>query len=146
MKFLAVFSLFVAFTAALPAPQLSDPNSKNNPNLSEVGSQRSKRFIFFSKYIVPYPITYRKVFAAPVVATPVVTPIVTKTKIVAAAPEPAPVPVTYQLKPVTYQYTYTVPSYSYSVVKAFPAAVQVVAQVPAVTETTSEATAENGEE
>ncbi|XP_055300754.1 uncharacterized protein LOC129567664 [Sitodiplosis mosellana] len=142
MKVLAVFALFVAFAAALPAPypQAYGQNdlltANANPQLDN--AVRSKRFIFFSKVFVPYtPVTYTKVVAAaPVETVPVVTPVVKKTKVV------VPAPVTYEVKPVTYQYTYSIPSYT--VVKAVPA-VHVEAQVPAVatatvTKTTAVAT------
>lgn len=136
MKVLAVFALFVAFAAALPAP-LPQSNDQSNllaadTNQHVENANRDKRFIFFSKVIVPYtytPVTYTKV------ATPVVTPIVQKTKVVAAAPV-----VTYQVKPVTYQYTYSIPSYTVTAVKAAPVAVAVEA-APAVATATVTKTA-----
>lgn len=155
MKVLAVFVLFFALAAAVPAPPQQIDESKSQTDLlaADVNAQgdnaaeRSKRFIFFSKFFYPYPFAYTKIIAAPIVAapvaTPVVTPIVTKTKVVAPAPVST---LTYQVRPVTYQYT--IPSYSYSVVKAVPAAVQVQAAIPSVqvTKTVGEATVVSNDE
>lgn len=146
MKVLAIFVLCFALAAALPTPsEVSEIQPEQQPqqqqdsllsadaNTQGDNADRSKRFIFFSKFFYPYP-----VYAAPV-ATPVVTPIVTKTKVVAAAPAPV---VTYAVKPITYQYTYSVPSFT--VVKAAPvvvaAAVQPATYTATVTKTEAVAT------
>lgn len=158
MKVLVVFALFGALASAIPMP-LEEVKSEVQPEHGEQqqnallsadanpqgdNADRSKRFIFFSKIFYPYPVTYSKIYA-----TPVVTPIVTKTKVVA----PAPVAYTYKVKPVTYQYTYSVPSYT--IVKAAPVVKTVAVAAPvvktvsfvapsvSVTKTTAVATAES---
>lgn len=149
MKVLCVFVIFFALAAAIPTPPEKSEESKLEADLlaadsnakGDNASERSKRFIFFSKVFVPYPFSFTKIVAAPVVAapvaTPVVTPIVQKTVV---APAPVVSTVSYQVRPVTYQYT--IPSYSYSVIKAVPAAVQVEAAVPAVQVTKTAAVAQ----
>lgn len=94
MKVLVIFAVFIAFAAAAAVPLESQSQTQAQPadqhsallsadvepktdNIAE----RSKRFIFFKKIFVPFPISVTKYVAAPVayaapVATPVVTPIV----------------------------------------------------------------------
>lgn len=120
MKLFAVLVLFGGLAATVPMPsedviksQLqAQPEEQNqdtlasvdaNPHSDNVNADRSKRFLFFFKLFNPYPVTYKRVSY-----TPVVTPIVTKTKVVAApVVKPAPVAYTYKVKPVTYRYTYS---------------------------------------
>lgn len=92
MKVLAIFAVFIAFAAAAAVPLESQsqtqPADQHSALLSadaepktDNSADRSKRFIFFKKIFVPFPISVTKYVAAPVayaapVATPVVTPIV----------------------------------------------------------------------
>lgn len=142
MKLLAVFVLCLAFACALPTqpeePQKNQVESLLSADVDSNGDntndQRNKRFIFFSKIFYPFPYITKVVAAPAVVAQPVVTPIVTKTKVVAEAPA-----VTYQVKPITYQYTYSVPSFT--VVKTAPVATSVQVDVPAVSATVTKTAA-----
>lgn len=137
MKVLVVLVLFGALAAAIPTPAeevktveqkqneehhdallSADANPQSDNAKSVESADRSKRFIFFSKFFYPYPVQYSY--------TPVVTPIVTKTKVVA----PAPVAYTYKVKPVTYQYTYAVPQFT--IVKAAPIVKTVQVTAPQV--------------
>lgn len=153
MKVLVVCVLFGALVAAIPMPSeevksvepsqnqqhnqdallSADANAQGDNAKSAESANRSKRFFFFSKLFYPYPVaTYSY--------TPVVTPIVTKTKVVA----PAPVAYTYKIKPVTYQYTYSVPQIQ--IVKAAPIVKTVSVAAPAVSVTKTVAAVSDDDE
>lgn len=92
MKVLVIFAVFIAFAAAVPMPVPSEqvqPQLENqqsallsaDANAKGDNAERSKRFIFFKKIFIPFPISVTKYVAAPVayeapVPTPVITPIV----------------------------------------------------------------------
>lgn len=136
MEVLIVFGLFGVLAAAIPMPsneikseiqlqpegQTQNTLSSSDANLQSdnTNADRSKRFLFF-KLFHPYLFTYTKVYD-----TPVVTPIVRKTKVVHSAP----VAYTYKVQPVTYRYTYTVPTFT--IVKTAPIVKTVTVSSPAV--------------
>lgn len=90
MKVLVIFAVFIAFAAAVPVPSEQpqpQPESQESALLSADANpqgdnaERSKRFIFFKKIFVPFPISVTKYVSAPIayaapVPVPVVTPIV----------------------------------------------------------------------
>lgn len=140
MKVFVVFALFLAVAAAFPSaesqadtkPELQ-PEQQNtllavegNPqgDKTESEAERAKRFIFFTKFIAPWPVAYHVAYAPPVVySAPVVTKTVTRT---IAAPV---VTKTVVAAPVVHK---TVVTPVVETVEAAPVVTKTVAAVPAV--------------
>lgn len=169
MKVFAILAVFVAFAAALPTevpqPQTDQQDTLLSADASpqQENAERSKRFIFFKKLFIPFPIFVSKQYVAPVAfaapaPVPVVTPIVQRTvvqapipvvqKTIVAAPvihktiSFAPAPVVYAAAPVIHKTVVAAPVVHKTVVAApapvayaAPAAISASVHIPSISVT-----------